>query len=120
MVTRKETKAMDITGSTSRRRRGRTSWDHDVANALNEGHAFTAEIQDRKNIAPTAALGFKYMQWNCRTLIYTNFLCELLKNRLNANKKILTVTRRAGCLILGSKSNTVSEMYASGGLATYR
>ena len=34
--------------------------------------------------------------------------------------KCETVTRRAGWLILGSKSNTVSEMYASGRLATYR
>ena len=34
--------------------------------------------------------------------------------------KRTNVTRRAEWLILGSKSNTVSEMYASGSLATYR
>ena len=47
------------------------------------------------------------------------FLANCFKNRLNLNKKFLTVTRRAGYLILGSKSNTVLGKSASGRLATY-
>ena len=48
------------------------------------------------------------------------FLANCSKNRVNVNKKFLAVTRRAGYLILGSKSNTVSGKSASGRLATYR
>ena len=47
------------------------------------------------------------------------FLANCSKNRVNVNKKFLAVTRRAGCLILGSKSNTVSGKSAPGRLATY-
>ena len=37
-----------------------------------------------------------------------------------SQKKCIAVTRRAGCLILGSKSNTVSGKIESGRLATNR
>ena len=47
------------------------------------------------------------------------FLANRSKNRVNLNKKFLAVTRRAGFLILGSKSNTVSGKSAPGQLATY-
>ena len=48
------------------------------------------------------------------------FIAHRRKNRLNLNKKLMDVTRRAGCLILGSKSNTVSGKIESGRLTTNR
>ena len=45
----------------------------------------------------------------------TIFLANRSKNRVNVNKKFLAVTRRAGCFILGLKSNTVSGQIVSGG-----
>ena len=50
---------------------------------------------------------------------FNNFYSKTVKKSINFKEFFVAVTRRAGCLILGSKSNTVSEMCASEELATY-
>ena len=52
--------------------------------------------------------------------IYLKIEGSIEINRPFSNKYFIAGTGRAGWLILGSKSNTVSEMSASRGLATYR
>ena len=58
-----------------------------------------------------------------KKIVFSNFWqvfsINLQKNRLILNNFFVRVTRRAGWLILGSKSNTVSGKSRSGGLATF-
>ena len=52
------------------------------------------------------------------SIFFATLIANLQKNQLNLNKKLFAVTRRAGCLILTSESNTDAGKIEPGGLAT--